>query len=306
MSRIFDALQRSGAERSGVEYSDMVAVATEVFEVQEKAPTAQSAVSLLDTPVPAPQPQRDMGAASESELTAPSDILSTFATVSPNIRPTSRLVFFGEPNSLAAEKFRFLAVRLRQLQQSRPLKKILITSTIPQEGKSTVAANLACTLARTRGQKTILIDGDLRRPTVASVFGVSSLPGISEWLQGKSELATSIHQIEGTRLCILPAGALPSNPLELMQSGKLSALMQTLSDWFDWIVIDSPPILPLADTSIWMRLADGFLLVARQGFTERDVLKRGVEAIEPSKMLGTIMNGSTTTHHSDYYYQPKS
>ena len=95
----------------------------------------------------------------------------------------------------------------------------------------------------------------------------------------------------------------PQNALELMQSGKLSALMEKLTDWFDWVVIDSPPVLPLGDTSMWMRVADGALLVARQGVTERKLLKKGLEALDPAKLLGTVLNGSTKTAHSDYYYQ---
>ena len=216
--------------------------------------------------------------------------------------PSSRLVYFSEPNGLAAENFRFLGVRLRQLQQKRVLKKVLITSTIPQEGKSLVAANLACTLAR-RGHKVLLLDGDLRRPTLGKLFGLGEIPGISEWLQRQGEPTRCIYQLDDTRLWILPAGNSPQNALELMQSGKLAGLMQKLTAWFDWIIIDSPPLLPLGDTSIWMRVADGALLVVRQGVTERKLLKKGLEALDRSKLLGTVLNGSTKTAHSDYYYQ---
>ena len=102
-------------------------------------------------------------------------------------------------------------------------------------------------------------------------------------------------------LWVLPAGSAPENPLELMQSGKLSPLMEQLTAWFDWIVIDSPPVLPLADTSIWARLADGILLVTRKSITEKQQLQRGLEALERSKLLGALVNGSTDAAHSDYY-----
>jgi capsular exopolysaccharide synthesis family protein len=209
-------------------------------------------------------------------------------------------VSVGEEESLGAEKFRFLAVRLRQLRQTRPLKKVLITSTIPQEGKSTVAANLACTLARRKQHKTLLIEGDLRRPTVAQKFGLGRVPGLSEWLRGESE-TMNIYRLEALGLWVLPAGSAPENPLELMQSGKLSPTMEQLTAWFDWIIIDSPPVLPLADTSIWARLADGILLVTRKGITEKQQLQRGLEALEPAKLLGALVNGSTDAAHSDYY-----
>jgi Mrp family chromosome partitioning ATPase len=107
--------------------------------------------------------------------------------------------------------------------------------------------------------------------------------------------------LEGLGLWILPAGAAPQNPLELMQSGKLSLLVEQLEAWFDWIVIDSPPVLPLADTSLWSRLADGVLLVTRKGTTEKRQLKRGLEAIEKSKLLGALINSSESAAHSDYY-----
>ena len=212
----------------------------------------------------------------------------------------SRLVSLGQEGSLGAEKFRFLAVRLRQLRQSRSLKKILITSTIPQEGKSTVAANLACTLARRRPQKTLLLEGDLRRPNIASQFGLGKLPGLCEWLSGETP-TINIYRLENLGVWLLPAGTAPENPLELMQSGRLSPLMEKLEAWFDWIVIDSPPVLPLADTSLWSRLADGILLVTRKGTTEKQQLQRGIEAIEKSKLLGALVNSSSNASHADYY-----
>jgi capsular exopolysaccharide synthesis family protein len=213
------------------------------------------------------------------------------------------VVCVTDKDSLAAEKFRFLGVRLRQLQQTRPLKKVLITSTIPQEGKSMVAANLACTLARRTHQKTLLVDGDLRRPSIARLFGLGKTPGLSEWLQGERTPMTSIYRLEEAGLWVLPAGSSPRNPLEAMQSGRLAGLMEQLTSWFDWVIIDSPPVLPLADTSVWMRMADGVLLVARQGTSEREHLKRGIEALEPTKLLGAIVNCSAKSAQSDYYYQ---
>ena len=217
-----------------------------------------------------------------------------------SIPQDTRLIAVGKEESLGAEKFRFLAVRLRQLRQTRPLKKILITSTIPQEGKSTVAANLACTLARRKQQKTLLLEGDLRRPTLAARFGLGRIPGLCEWLSGQTE-GINLYRLESLGLWVLPAGAAPQNPLELMQSGKLAPLMNQLEAWFDWIVIDSPPVLPLADASMWSRLADGILLVTRNGTTEKRQLKRGIEAIEKSKLLGALVNSSANAAHTDYY-----
>ena len=113
----------------------------------------------------------------------------------------------------------------------------------------------------------------------------------------------SVYRLDPLGLWFLHAGSTPQNPLELMQSGKLSPIMEQLSSWFGWIVIDSPPVLPLADTSVWGRFADGILLVTRQGTTQKPQLQRGLEALEPAKLLGAIVNGSAAVAHNDYYYQ---
>lgn len=301
MSHIFDALQRSESERSGLEPSSF-ALATELLQAAEgqirSADNVDSAIP--EPPVPLePEPVViPVPVASPGHLN-PIDQFRSLPVVIP---AENRLVSIEREESLGAEKFRFLAVRLRALQQTRPLKRILITSTIPLEGKSTVAANLACTLARRRQQKTLLVDGDLRRPTVARQFGMGNVPGMCEWLRGASP-TMNIYRLDSLNLWVFPAGNTPDNPLELMQTGKLSPMMEQLTAWFDWIVIDSPPVLPLADTSIWARLADGVLLVTRQGVTEKKQLQRGLEALEQSKskILGALVNSSSDAAHSDYY-----
>jgi capsular exopolysaccharide synthesis family protein len=301
MSHIFDALQRSEAERSGTETSTF-SLATELLQAAEEKMHAV-AVATPERPAALPPGFQELLQQQQGRQPGPQEELSPLEqcrSLPVSISPNSRLVSVAKEESLAAEKFRFLAVRLRQMRQNRPLKKVLITSTIPQEGKSTVAANLACTLARKKQQKTLLLEGDLRRPTVAENFGLGNVPGLCEWLQGETT-STNIYRLESLGLWVLPAGRAPQNPLELMQSGKLSLLMDQLCGWFDWIVIDSPPVLPLADTSIWGRLSDGIVLVTRKGTTEKQQLQRGLEALEQSKLLGALVNGSTDTAHSDYY-----
>jgi capsular exopolysaccharide synthesis family protein len=225
----------------------------------------------------------------------------SFPTLRISVLPDSRLVAVTEKESLAAEKFRFLAVRLRQLQQTRPLRKVLITSTIPEEGKSTVSSNLSVILARKKRQAVLLVEGDLRRPVLASQFGLSNLRGLGEFLQGDSGLMEKIYYLEELGLWFLPAGPPPENPLELLQSGRMAELMEQLTKWFDWIVIDSPPVLPLGDTSVWARLVDGIMLVAREGTTRKRELKRGLDVLDHSKFLGLVLNNSNSTDQSNYY-----
>jgi capsular exopolysaccharide synthesis family protein len=291
MSRIFEALQRSESERSGTA-SAPPALATELLQVVERQ---ASAFAAKDLPASEAAP-KDFVAKEFAK-----EDLSRFQSLPVSLPPDSKLVCLTSHESFGAEKFRFLGVRLRQLQQSRPLKKLLITSTIPEEGKSTVSANLATILARRQQPKILLLEGDLRRPSLARQFGLGRIPGLSEWLQGEPRTINDIYRLEGPNLWFLPAGRPPENPLELMQSGRLSELLNQLSGWFDWIIIDSPPILPLADTSVWARLADGILLVTREGVTKRRMLQRGLQALEESKLLGAVVNSSANTDHSNYY-----
>ncbi len=296
MSRIFDALQRSGAEQSGVKYPDLVSMATAVFE----PPRPQEAV---DRPI-----DNEIPAISEIDKLDPNAILqedqaeglAAFPSIEVSVPSSSRIVFFTQPESLAAEKFRFLGVRLRQMRQNRQLKRVLVTSTIPEEGKSLVSVNLAGVLAR-RKEKVLLIEGDLRRPVLVQEFGMERLPGLAEWLQNGNYKPSNIYHLEGPGLWVMPAGTPPLNPLELMQSGRLSRLMEQLTNLFDWIIVDSPPLLPLADTTVWTRLTDGILLVAREEKTEKKQLQRGLEAIKKSDLLGVVLNGCTDPDHNHYY-----
>jgi capsular exopolysaccharide synthesis family protein len=298
MSNIFDALQRAGLENSGNgNGTSTLTLATELLEAAERR--------LRDSRGVVEPPAAVGNRSFDSEMATQLDNLERFPVLPISLPPDSRLVSLGEEGSLGAEKFRFLAVRLRQLRQTRPLKKVLITSTIPQEGKSTVAANLACTMARRKPQRTLLLEGDLRRPNIATQFGIGNIPGLCEWLSGETE-TINLYRLADLGVWILPAGSAPENPLELMQSGKLSPLMAQLEAWFDWIIIDSPPVLPLADTSIWSRLADGVLLVTRKGITEKQQLQRGLETLEKSKLLGALVNSSENASHSDYYQRYSS
>ncbi len=321
MSQIFDALLRSEAERDGADPVSQ-AEATELLQRVERhaaskwasailtnqhdaaidledgasfgAPTAAPAAAALDT----------SGVAYSGQLDERQDPLSQFKSIYVSLPANSRLVSLSEQENSAAEAFRLLGVRLRDLRRAQPLKKILITSSIPREGKSTVAANLACALAHKTGEKTLLLEGDVRRPSQMQMFNVGSIPGLCEWLQNDPNLPPNVYRLEGAGIWVLPAGKAPAAPLELLQSKRLPVLINQLGAWFDWIIIDSPPVLPLADTSIWTRMVDGILLVARQGTTEKEPLERTLQALEKGKLLGALLNCSKASAYSRYYYRP--
>jgi len=277
MSRIFEALQRSEAERSGTEFIAPVESVADLLRSEERAPESARVESFASAQVLHPVP--------------PSD---------------ARLVCLTDQGSLGAEKFRVLGLRLRQLREKRKLKRIVVTSTIPAEGKSLVAANLALNQARSKVLKAVLIDGDLRRPTLASRFGFHrGLPGLCECLRGERKLSDVVYKLEGTGLWFLPAGMAPENPIDLMQLGRLSETLEQLGTFFDWIIIDTPPIFPLADTPLWMKLADGVLMVTREGVSERKLLGRAVEALDPVTLLGVVVN-SCEGNGQEYYYSQYS
>ena len=282
MSQIFDALHQSATERAG-NGSREFSAAKELLQVVERKAGAAKAV---------PEP---------ASASAVAERIGSFPQATVDLSAHAKFVCFEHSDSLAAEKFRFLATRLRHLQQKRSLCRLVVTSSVPGEGKSMVAANLACALALGK-QEVLLLEGDLRRPSLGQQMGLRDLPGLTQALCGDEE-NSNIYRLEGKNLCVLLAGGSHNNPLEFMDSNKLSALMDRTAKGFDWVIIDSPPVLPLADTSVWMRLADAILLVARPGVTPKRQLQSSIEAIEQSKLLGTVVNASNETTTNHYYYQ---
>jgi capsular exopolysaccharide synthesis family protein len=319
MSQIFDALQRSEAERAGrdpnasTRATELLRQAEQFMESRRGNGKAPENWDVVDTPSqialgePAQPEPLAHGLPDKSAVQTENqyaDGIPRFENIQVSAPPDGHLVCLPEAESLAGEAFYLLGVRLRHMRRQQPLKKLLITSTIPQEGKSVCAANLACALALKTQQRVLLLEGDLRRPSQAKVFGIQNRPGICDWLRGERDLARSIYNLEGAGIWLLPAGFATGNSLELLQSGKLSLMMDQLVKWFDWVIADSPPILPLADTSVWVNLVDGILLVTRQGTTQRRHLKRGLETLGTHKLIGAILNSSQGVANTDYYYRP--
>jgi capsular exopolysaccharide synthesis family protein len=298
MSRLFEALQRSEAERTGSPLPQMPSAAAELLQAAEIDELKSSAAIGSSRSIP------DEIVTPTPDVTPSLEGLRTVQVS--NVDP--RLVSITQQDGLGAEKFRLLGVRLRNLRANRSLKRILVTSTIPEEGKSVVSANLSIAQARGGRTKTILVEGDLRRPTLANRFGLGSLPGLVDALSGQRTLNEVIYQLEPTGLCVIPAGHPPENPLELMQSGRAAAALAALSQFFEWVMVDSPPVLPLADTILWAKLTDGIILVAREGKTEKQQLMKGLELLDTSKILGMVLNASSSTDHRNYYqrYTPPS
>jgi protein-tyrosine kinase len=217
------------------------------------------------------------------------------------------VVALEEDGSLAAEKFRMLAARLRFLQTRRQLKKLLITSLIKGEGKTMVSANLALTLARR--QKTLLIDGDLRLSGLEEVLGSQGMAGITDWWHGSDDISNFLRRVDGLPLWYLPAGQIAEHALELLQSQKMAGMLTQMAECFDWIIIDSPPLVPLADPHVWASYTDGALLIVRQGKTPKKLLKKTLENSENLNLIGVVVNDSTETqyrYYRQYYGKPRN
>lgn len=223
-------------------------------------------------------------------------------------RAAARLVAWTEPNSLGAEKLRVIAARYKRAQQTRSMKKLLVTSAVPGDGKSTISLNMAITFA-TQGERTLLIDGDLHQPALAALLGVDGENGLANCCKKAGPQQNLLHRAEGLPLWFLPAGTCEEQPIALLQSNEAAALMTQVANCFTRIVIDSPPMVPLADANAWASLSDSILLVVRDGATPRKALAKSLDALDKSKLFAVVMNGVDSAeeeYYRSYYNAAKS
>jgi capsular exopolysaccharide synthesis family protein len=217
--------------------------------------------------------------------------------------PEQRLVSLTEPNGTGAEMFRVLATRLAHMQNKRRLQKLLVTSSVVDEGKSVVAVNLALTLARRPNERVLLIEADLRHPTASALLANSTLSGINDWNDGKLALEDALYQVGDLPLWLLAAGHAITEPLPLLESEKFARMLDTVSSSFDWVLLDATPMLPMADSTSLARLCDGVLVVVREGVTRKKILNKAIACVEKSKLVGVVFNQSSTLNvdYHDYY-----
>lgn len=223
------------------------------------------------------------------------------------------IVCYQNISSQISEQYKILRTNILSLNHKKPLKTILITSSVAGEGKTVTALNLASTFAQKENSKVLLLEADLRKPKVHSYMGLAPNSGLSELLSGKDSLApnrtcsgsglnSAIYSTELANLKILPAGKrLPSNPPELLGASRMQKFMEELKKKFNYIIIDSPPAISVTDASILGTLSDGVILVIKAGSTNREVVARAEKLLTSAKaqILGFII-----TMVSDYprYY----
>jgi capsular exopolysaccharide synthesis family protein len=220
-----------------------------------------------------------------------------------HIDPASRIVSYTDPSSPAADRFRFLRMRLRELWNTKKLRTLLITSPLPEDGKSTIALNLATALAEGGKRSVLLIEADLHRTPFTGQLRLKDGPGLGECLEGGLNPLSAVRRLEPLGWYLLTAGQPQRNPTDLLQGDALSVVIQKLSPHFDWILIDSPPVIPLTDALSLARQANASLLVARAGRTPSEALEKAITLLGRQHVLGVVLNGVEEVDrlYSGYY-----
>ena len=205
--------------------------------------------------------------------------------------PKSPLLTDVEARSPRAEAFRLLRTNLQFADLDVPPKSFVITSSIPEEGKTSTSTNLAIALAQT-GQRVLLIDGDLRRPRIARVLGLESAVGLTTVLVGRSRLEDSIQVHAPSGVSLLSSGPIPPNPTEILQSQATHDLLRVLRESYDAVIIDAPPLLPVADAAIIAKAVDGAILVVRHGQTTQEQLRHATSRLDQvgARTYGVVVN----------------
>jgi capsular exopolysaccharide synthesis family protein len=205
----------------------------------------------------------------------------------------------SDPFAVGAEQFRTLRSRLYRIRESQALRTVLIASAAPGEGKTFVAANLAQSFVRQRGCRVLLVDGDLRSPRLHALLGAPSNPGLADYLQGEAREFDIVQKSPNDELYFVPAGNHVTHPSELISNGRLKKLLDHLGPMFDWVIVDSPPILPVSDASVLAGMCDGVLLVVRAGSTPSEAAQRACHELQDGQIVGVVLN--TVEQNADSY-----
>ena len=236
-------------------------------------------------------------------VTTAAPTLPQFAVEEAHLSPENRLIYYEDPRSPAADRYRLLRMRLKEHWLAGKLKKVLVTGALAHDGKSTVVINLATALAE-RGKRTVLvIEADLHHSSLAGKLRLKSWTGLTECL-GDDAIAplSAIRRIEPLGWYLLPAGAPRRNPTELLQTAAFGRIVQKLTPCFDWILIDSPPVIPLTDSLSLQQHADASLLVVRAGQTPREAVEQTISLLGKKNILGIVLNGVEARNHLYYQY----
>lgn len=317
MSRIYEALQKAESERRS-EPGPVSHPETDRELLPETGPDSSPNQSRYE-------PRRSALAASPASVAvaepppappvaAPADTLDLSKVArrpwSPSFDRLPALLQRGPE----VEQFRSLRSRIFELRDLSPLKSILISSGLPQEGKSFISVNLALSLARHKNSKVLLIDGDMRRYTMHQILGCEAQPGLADYLGGKATILEIMQRPERSpeessskkpvlpNLTFIAGGNGGDKAADLSGSPRFGDLIRLASPHFDWIIVDSSPVLPVSDAVNLARSCDGVLLVARGGVTKYPVAQRAQSELKASKILGFVLNAVQEAPQVGSYY----
>jgi len=295
MSRIHEALKKAAEERSSKVANGSVSDLVELSG-QERS----TEISPITAPAPPASVHRKRG---EARGLAFEEFANRCTPATWKFEAAASVFSAHLNNHVGAEKFRTLRSRLYQVASAQPLKKILVTSSIPAEGKTFVTANLAQSFIRQSGRRVLLIDSDLRASRLHLHLGAKATPGLSDYLTGEcDEFQVTQVGSEGT-LCLIPGGREVTNPSELLHSERMKKLLEQMSNLFDWIVLDSPPALAVHDASILADMCDGVLFVVKAGSTDFELAEKATAEFHEKNLIGVVLNRvERSDTYGDYYY----
>ena len=282
MSRIYDALKRAELERQARR-----------TQSNSPLPSDQAIAEPIVIPEPDSEPvQASLKAEVESEERVQRLPWNINLSKLPALQPTNA----------GGELFRRLRSRLLELRDENPFKSFLVTSGVPGEGKTFVATNLALTLAGRDNARVLLIDGDLRRPAVHTVLGASSKPGFAEYLAGTAEIGNILQHGPIPNLSFIPAGEGAEHAAELTADRRVEELLTSMAATYEWIVVDSSPVIPVSDPVNLSRACDAVLIVTRAVSTPFAIAQKVKNELSGSRLLGLVLNGVENSPSSSYGY----
>ena len=212
-----------------------------------------------------------------------------------------RLILLTEPTATECEQYRTLRTQLFHAAEKRETQVVVITSALAGEGKTSTALNLAIAIAQSKENRVLVLDGDLRRPNVASYLGMRPKAGLSEALKGEIGVLDSVICVEEPELYVLPVSHEATNPTEMLSSERFAEAISELRDYFDFILIDSPPVLPFADSRLLSNHSDAVILVIRAEKAPYETVEKAVEILPSGRVLGVVLNGAERIIETDYY-----
>ncbi len=295
MSRIHEALKKAAQERS----AQLAAGTAPSF--LEVADVPRTAVPLRELDVQPASPER--GPAKGASFLRYEDLIK--GCTAPKWQTDARMSVFegGDDGHVGAERFRTLRSRLYQIGGTRPLRRLIVTSSLPAEGKTFVAANLAQSIVRQPDRKVLLIDADLRASRLHQLLGAPRSPGLSDYLRGVADEFQVVQKGSESNLCFIPAGSEAPNPSELLLNDRMKRLLELMTPIFDWIIIDTPPALPVHDASMMADLCDGVLFVVRAGATDHELATKAAAGFQDKNLLGVVLNRvDGDAGYGGYYY----